>query len=205
MNSTVLLRSHAGSTCVRCFAPFGSRPRLSSARGGGCRAQARASGRASFAETPSSALPECSVASSQEDCGTFLARNLMDRVGGAINGAVSPYLLAALVVVMVLAPGGAATAADPSHLHHHFSTQFDLAEGGEDFWSNVVRYGRYFVTVMLGTGYVIVKPLLPLFKKPVTAVLAITGIVGLVTVVKLTLDAMLGISEPSMLFTNQSY
>jgi hypothetical protein len=34
---------------------------------------------------------------------------------------------------------------------------YQLAEGGPDFWSNVVRYGRYFVTVMLGTGYVMVQ------------------------------------------------
>jgi hypothetical protein len=43
----------------------------------------------------------------------------------------------------------------------------------QEFFSNVLRYGRYFVTVLLGTGYVMVKPIAGMFKNPFTAVLAI--------------------------------
>ena len=42
----------------------------------------------------------------------------------------------------------------------------DLAEGGPEFWSNVLRYGRYFVTVMLGTGYVMLRPITSEDKGP---------------------------------------
>jgi hypothetical protein len=72
---------------------------------------------------------------------------------------------------------------------------FDLAEG-EEFWGNVAKYGRYFVTVMLGTGYVMVQPLVAAFKRPVTAIVAIVGIGGGAVLLKFTLDAMLGIQEP---------
>ena len=71
----------------------------------------------------------------------------------------------------------------------------DLAEG-QEFWGNVARYGRYFVTVMLGTGYVMVRPLLGLFKNPLTGALAVVAIGGAAYGVKVTLEAMLGISEP---------
>ena len=41
----------------------------------------------------------------------------------------------------------------------HQGPMADLSEGGPEFWSNVLRYGRYFVTVMLGTGYVMLRPI----------------------------------------------
>jgi hypothetical protein len=75
------------------------------------------------------------------------------------------------------------------------SPMFDLAEG-EEFWGNVAKYGRYFVTVMLGTGYTMVQPIAKSFKKPLTAIVAIVGIGGGAVLLKFTLDAMLGIQEP---------
>lgn len=72
--------------------------------------------------------------------------------------------------------------------------QYDLAEN-QEFWSNVVRYGRYFVTVMLGTGYVMLRPLRSMMDRPTTALLAVAGVVGLFIFVKFTLDAMLGLSD----------
>jgi hypothetical protein len=72
------------------------------------------------------------------------------------------------------------------------------AEGdGPEFLSNVARYGRYFVTVMLGTGYVMLKPLAAAFQRPGSALLALALVGGGFVVVKFTLDAMLGLSDPT--------
>lgn len=93
------------------------------------------------------------------------------------------------------APCDAAEVAQHSSAAHAHISLYDVAEG-EEFWGNVAKYARYFVTVMLGTGYVMVKPLLGAFKKPVTAAVALVAIVGGSILLKFTLDAMLGIQEP---------
>lgn len=49
---------------------------------------------------------------------------------------------------------------------------------------------------MLGTGYVMLKPFAGMFQKPVTAVLAIGGVVGTGFLLKVVLQAMLGVTEP---------
>eukprot|EP00197_Chlamydomonas_leiostraca_P013887 CAMPEP_0202869246 /NCGR_PEP_ID=MMETSP1391-20130828/12241_1 /ASSEMBLY_ACC=CAM_ASM_000867 /TAXON_ID=1034604 /ORGANISM="Chlamydomonas leiostraca, Strain SAG 11-49" /LENGTH=147 /DNA_ID=CAMNT_0049549541 /DNA_START=190 /DNA_END=633 /DNA_ORIENTATION=+ len=77
--------------------------------------------------------------------------------------------------------------------------QFDLAEG-QEFWGNVARYGRYFVTVMLGTGYVMLRPFAAALKNPVSAIFAILGVVGGAVVLKFTLEAMLGVSADPLPF-----
>lgn len=58
------------------------------------------------------------------------------------------------------------------------------------------RYGRYFVTVMLGTGYIMVKPIAGLFKNPVSGAIAVVGIAGTAYFVYFTVNAMLGITDP---------
>jgi hypothetical protein len=88
-----------------------------------------------------------------------------------------------------------AAAADGMQRQHSIQPIMDLAEG-EEFWGNVARYSRYFVTVMLGTGYVMVQPLLAAFKRPVTAVLAVVGIGGGFLALRFVLNAMLGVQEP---------
>ncbi|MEM9804800.1 MAG: DUF751 family protein, partial [Cyanobacteria bacterium P01_D01_bin.56] len=40
----------------------------------------------------------------------------------------------------------------------------------QDFFSNVSRYPRYFITFTLGVLYSAIKPLLPLFENRVTAI-----------------------------------
>jgi hypothetical protein len=99
----------------------------------------------------------------------------------------------ALLVATLAEPAGAASAAAGDVVPHN--TLLDLAEG-EEFWGNVAKYARYFVTVMLGTGYVMVQPLLSAFKRPVTAAAAIVAVVGGAVLVKFTLSAMLGLQEP---------
>ncbi|AFY61296.1 DUF751 family protein [Synechococcus sp. PCC 6312] len=63
----------------------------------------------------------------------------------------------------------------------------------EGFWQNVFRYQRYFVTVLLGVVWNLVEPLIPLFKKPVTAVALVGLLVGSLAFVTLTMRAMLGL------------
>ena len=73
-------------------------------------------------------------------------------------------------------------------------TAGDLAEN-EDFWGNVVSYGRYFVSVMLGTAYVMTKPFAEALKRPKTAVFVIVGTVGLVWFLASAVKLMLGVDE----------
>ena len=49
---------------------------------------------------------------------------------------------------------------------------------------------------MVGTGYVMLKPLAGFFKNPVTGILAVLGIAGTAYFVYFTVNAMLGITEP---------
>eukprot|EP01026_Neomeris_dumetosa_P035330 TRINITY_DN2828_c0_g1_i6.p2 TRINITY_DN2828_c0_g1~~TRINITY_DN2828_c0_g1_i6.p2 ORF type:complete len:166 (-),score=22.46 TRINITY_DN2828_c0_g1_i6:88-585(-) len=83
-----------------------------------------------------------------------------------------------------------------SQLQDHGITQqlYDLAQE-QEFWSNVVRYIRFFFTVMLGTGVVILRPFQQLLKNPVTAVLLVTVVVLSVIGLKFTLSAMLGVDQ----------
>lgn len=71
----------------------------------------------------------------------------------------------------------------------------------DEFWSNLARYGRYFVTVLLGTAYTAIKPLGGLLRRPVTAVIVVVVLVGLYFFVSATLGGMLGTNqEPLVLF-----
>ena len=78
----------------------------------------------------------------------------------------------------------------------HGSEVFQLASEDSEFWVNVSRYGRYFITVLLGTAYISVKPVLELLKRPKTAFLVLTGIAVLYLFVSTTVQAMLGVSNP---------
>ncbi len=116
----------------------------------------------------------------------------------ATPGAVAsstPMVVAALAVGLA-AWGLAAT--DPSLAASSAPTeQFQLAEGGQEFWGNIARYARYFVTVMLGTGYVMLRPIVGAFKNPLSAVFTIAAVAGTVFFVKFTLEAMLGVAPES--------
>lgn len=65
----------------------------------------------------------------------------------------------------------------------------------EDFWGNVVSYGRYFVSVMLGTAYVMTKPFTEALKRPKTAVVAVGGTVALFWFMTFAVKLMLGVDE----------
>lgn len=101
-----------------------------------------------------------------------------------------------LAACTALAHCDAASAADGMATGHpHWSAAIgDLAEN-EDFWGNVVSYGRYFVSVMLGTAYVMTKPFAEALKRPKTAVFVIVGTVGLVWFLASAVKLMLGVDE----------
>lgn len=64
----------------------------------------------------------------------------------------------------------------------------------QDFFSNVSRYPRYFITFTLGVLYSIVKPLLPLFENRVTAIALVGATVAGFMFLTFTLRAMLGLA-----------
>lgn len=64
----------------------------------------------------------------------------------------------------------------------------------QDFFENVSRYPRYLITFTLGVLYTFVKPLIPLFQRPTTAIALVGLIVGTFAFLTFTLRAMLGFS-----------
>lgn len=64
----------------------------------------------------------------------------------------------------------------------------------QDFWENVSRYPRFFITFTLGIFYFLFERLKPLFERPLTAI-ALTGIlIAGFLFIAFTLRAMLGLS-----------
>jgi hypothetical protein len=64
----------------------------------------------------------------------------------------------------------------------------------EGFGENVLRYCRYFITIILGVLLNAIAPVAPLFKRPVTAIATMSLLVGLLLFISFTLRAMLGLS-----------
>lgn len=63
----------------------------------------------------------------------------------------------------------------------------------QDFFENVSRYPRYLITFILGTLFSFLSPLLPLLKRPSTAIPTIAFFVAAFTFIAFTLRAMLGL------------
>lgn len=63
----------------------------------------------------------------------------------------------------------------------------------QDFWENISRYPRYFITIILGVFLNFLAPLVPLMKRPVTAIALIGLLLGSLAFVTFTLRAMLGL------------
>ncbi|HHP7243137.1 MAG TPA: DUF751 family protein [Elainellaceae cyanobacterium] len=63
----------------------------------------------------------------------------------------------------------------------------------QDFWQNVARYPRYFISFTLGVLFAFVQPLIPLFKRPTTAIALIGVLIGAFAFITFTLRAMLGL------------
>ncbi|GAB4364639.1 MAG: DUF751 family protein [Elainellaceae cyanobacterium] len=63
----------------------------------------------------------------------------------------------------------------------------------QEFFQNVSRYPRYFISFTLGIFFAAVSPLMPLFKRPSTAIAAIACLVAGFAFISFTLRAMLGL------------
>lgn len=65
----------------------------------------------------------------------------------------------------------------------------------KDFFLNVSRYPRYLISIMLGVVWFALQPLVPLLKKPVTAVALISATISATICLVLILRAMLGLDS----------
>lgn len=63
----------------------------------------------------------------------------------------------------------------------------------KDFFDNVSRYPRYFISFTLGVFFNAVQPLVPLLKRPSTAIALIGAAVAGFLFLTFTLRAMLGL------------
>jgi len=65
----------------------------------------------------------------------------------------------------------------------------------EDFFQNVSRYPRYLISFTLGVFLTFAQPLLPLFRKPTTAIPTSLLLISGFAFIAFTLRAMLGFSS----------
>lgn len=63
----------------------------------------------------------------------------------------------------------------------------------QEFFNNVFRYPRYLISFSLGVLYSAIEPLLPLLKRPTTAVALVGAVVAGFVFLTFTLRAMLGL------------
>jgi cytosine/uracil/thiamine/allantoin permease len=98
-------------------------------------------------------------------------------------------MIAALIGTLLL---GTVEPAAAAHAGGHQSQLLGDVSENADFWGNVLRYVSYFFSVLLGTAYIAVRPILELMKKPTTAVLVLGGLAGLVYFVSFTVQARRG-------------
>jgi type II secretory pathway component PulF len=64
----------------------------------------------------------------------------------------------------------------------------------QDFFRNVSRYPRYLISFSLGVFWSLLQPLLPLLKRPLTAIALLGILLGGMAFLSFTLEAMLGLS-----------
>jgi Protein of unknown function (DUF751) len=63
----------------------------------------------------------------------------------------------------------------------------------QEFFNNVSRYPRYLITFTLGIFLTALSPLLPLFRRPVTAIATVAFLLSGFVCLSFTLRAMLGL------------
>ncbi|MFM7427363.1 MAG: DUF751 family protein [Elainella sp.] len=64
----------------------------------------------------------------------------------------------------------------------------------EEFFTNVSRYPRYLITFTLGIFLTALSPLLPLFRRPSTAIATVALLISSFIFLSFTLRAMLGLN-----------
>jgi len=64
----------------------------------------------------------------------------------------------------------------------------------QDFFNNVSRYPRFFITFTLGIFFALFESIKPFFQKPVTAIALVGFFISAILFVTLTLREMLGLA-----------
>jgi len=64
----------------------------------------------------------------------------------------------------------------------------------QDLWNTVSKYPKFVIGVVLGVILNALAPVVPLFKRPVTAIALVGILVGGFAFLSFTLRAMLGLS-----------
>lgn len=64
----------------------------------------------------------------------------------------------------------------------------------QEFFDNVSRYPRYLISFSLGIFYNAIAPLIPLLKRPTTAIALISAAIAFFIGLSFTLRAMLGLA-----------
>ncbi|KAK9821931.1 hypothetical protein WJX81_003796 [Elliptochloris bilobata] len=120
------------------------------------------------------------------------AAGLLRQRGGQVAAAALALGTCAWLAQIGGASAGELGASHPAF--HPVAADLNQLAEGEDFWSNVGRYGSYFFSVLLGTAYTAVRPIGGLLRKPVTAVATLAALAALAVFVTSTVSAMLGLN-----------
>ncbi|MBE7381589.1 MAG: DUF751 family protein [Leptolyngbya sp. SIO1E4] len=64
----------------------------------------------------------------------------------------------------------------------------------QEFFNNVSRYPRYFISFTLGILFNTIEPLMPMLKRPTTAIALVGAAVATLVFLTFTLRAMLGLA-----------
>jgi hypothetical protein len=62
-----------------------------------------------------------------------------------------------------------------------------------DFWNNISRYPRFFISSLAGLILVILAPIKNLFKIPKLRIFVIVGFIGFGLILSITLRSMTGL------------
>jgi membrane protein insertase Oxa1/YidC/SpoIIIJ len=64
----------------------------------------------------------------------------------------------------------------------------------QEFFENVFRYPRYLIALIFGVFWNFLDPLLPMLKRPTTAIALVGLLISVLVFLTFTLQAMLGLS-----------
>lgn len=130
-------------------------------------------------------------------------RSCVSRALEQLQGQLGSLMVLSLFVWMAMGNTDEANAASLQQQQDAISSGISHPQeifqlGADDsFWTNVVRYIQYFISLTVGLLYVNLKPLFGMMRKPGTAIVAILVLFGAFTFVKLTVSSMLGLDDPA--------
>lgn len=64
----------------------------------------------------------------------------------------------------------------------------------QEFFENVFRYPRYLIALIFGVFWNFLEPLLPMLRRPSTAIALVSLLISTLVFLTFTLQAMLGLS-----------